>query len=130
MRALFPVLLLTLGGCTGLDRLIDGSEDKGSSEAVLGGWPMSPDVPVFNIPTPDGYTLRIFHGLLTGDKTVALDDEENSIIKVFIRDAGQWFVIGTADWAPFYYERIATDRIKYYGTHLANNEYCVYQYVQ
>ena len=123
------LLALSLVGCKGVDRLINGGDQDPQQPApgVIGGYPL--EEPTFNIPTPDGHTLRKWHGRLPAGELVAVDAVAGSTVRVFIRDAGFWFELRTSYSGAYYYSRPSLGEVQYLGTWAATKEYCIYQYI-
>lgn len=134
---LYPFVLVTgilLGGCRGVNRLIEGapSETVPSPPLHTDISPISNEIPEFKVSVPPSYVRTAFHGALPADATVAVKPASNCLLYVFMRNriVGQWMILGTTYSGGAYYAFDAkTGIVTYKGNQLELIEFCVYQYL-
>ncbi len=121
---------LVLSGCNGLNRLLGQPDESSPVEEVLvgGGGTILGEIPEFNIPTPEGFNKVVYHGILNV-REVAVNPSTQTVVQVFIKDVGQWFVLKPQPSGAFWYSRPSSAIVRYEGTRVVGKEYCIYEYV-
>jgi hypothetical protein len=124
-------LLFVLGGCNGVDRLLNGPTAPPSPpQTLLGGPSKLGNPPEFALTTPLGFERRVFYNYLSASGEVLLPTVSDSLIKVFLKDPAinQWFQLGKTYSGAFWYTQEGSV-VHYQGANLGDKVYCIYQYI-
>jgi len=122
-------LLFLLGGCNGVDRLLEGSTASPSPpQTLLGGPAPLGDAPVFNVPTPEGFDRIILYGYMPASGVIPVTP--GARIRVFLKNLSinQWFALGHTYSGAFWYTQEGSV-VHYQGVNLGDKLYCIYQYI-